>query len=245
MAIKLPQGFKISSRDAIDSRLVMTKADMLSAVESKMPSNYFCICKDDGKLYTYNTLNELDPETGKFRLLDVDTTELEAAIEALKQQVEDTENHFDFDSAEEDQVLVYNSTSGKWEASNLVDDKSIIYIDRENGLSLKGYTEASQGQILAKDAEQGLVWIHPLSDEQLQQKVNIANNAAQEAANSATAAGNSAVTAELAAKQAQRVVDVALSNINNKFWWGTLEEYNALEEILEGTFYFVQVSEVS
>jgi hypothetical protein len=28
--------------------------------------------------------------------------------------------------------------------------------------------------------------------------------------------------------------------VNNKFWWGTLDEYNALTSIDPGTFYFVR-----
>jgi hypothetical protein len=28
--------------------------------------------------------------------------------------------------------------------------------------------------------------------------------------------------------------------VNNKFWWGTVEEYNALTSIDPGVFYFIK-----
>ena len=68
MAIQLPQGFKIGSVEPIDTRLVLTKEEMLSIKDSVMPDRYFAVCKDDSKLYVYNKNNLEDPETGKFRV---------------------------------------------------------------------------------------------------------------------------------------------------------------------------------
>jgi len=68
MAIILPQGFRITSQDPIDSRLLLSKSEMLDVVDAQMPSKYLAVCKDDGKIYVYNVNNTVDPETGKFRL---------------------------------------------------------------------------------------------------------------------------------------------------------------------------------
>lgn len=87
MAIQLPQGFKIGSKEAIDSRIVLTKAEMLKMKDNTMPDVYFAMCKDDGKMYVYNKTNEIDPELGKFRVQDIEITpeKLSAQLpEALK-----------------------------------------------------------------------------------------------------------------------------------------------------------------
>ena len=66
--IQLPQGFKINGRDAIDVRLILSKAEMLTINDNIMPNVYFAICKDDGKMYIYNKSNESLSDTGKYRL---------------------------------------------------------------------------------------------------------------------------------------------------------------------------------
>lgn len=66
--ITMPQGFKIGSTESIDTRLVVTKAEMLAVKDSTMPQVYMAVCKDDGQMYIYNKANTLDAETGKYRL---------------------------------------------------------------------------------------------------------------------------------------------------------------------------------
>lgn len=66
--IQLPQGFKVASAEAIDVRLILSKAEMLTMKDGTMPEVYFAICKDDGKMYVYQKTNEVDEETGKYRL---------------------------------------------------------------------------------------------------------------------------------------------------------------------------------
>ena len=74
MAINFPNGFNITSQEPIDQRLVLTKEQMRSVVEARMPDVYVAICKDDGKLYTFNKANVFDEDTGKFRLHSADVT---------------------------------------------------------------------------------------------------------------------------------------------------------------------------
>lgn len=68
MAISVLSGFKVGSTDPIDSRFVMTKAQMAAIADSVMPEVYITVCSEDGKLYAYKKDNEVDANTGKFRL---------------------------------------------------------------------------------------------------------------------------------------------------------------------------------
>lgn len=90
MAIQLPSGFMIGSREPIDNRLVLTKAEMLALSEAIMPDVYFAICKDDGKVYVYNKNSTTQSsETGLFKVYEAATDEttialkLPAALELL------------------------------------------------------------------------------------------------------------------------------------------------------------------
>lgn len=125
------------------------------------------------------------------------------------------------------QVLLYNSETERWENYNLADENSIIYFD-DDGLSLKGYEDAAQGQMLVKDDIEGLTWIDPVSDQSLQEAVRAAEASADRASGSAITAGNFAAEAIQAAAEVER-----------KFWYGTMEEYNNLETIYHNTIYVI------
>ena len=89
MAVQLPVGFKIGNTDPIDSRIVLSKEQMLSQNDNVMPSKYFTICSDDGKIYLYDKNNEISEETGKFRLAFIDLSE---DVNELKLQVQNLNN---------------------------------------------------------------------------------------------------------------------------------------------------------
>lgn len=75
MAANLNGGFKVTSRETIDTRIVLSKAQMKSERYDPLdetsliaiPNNYFCLCTDDNKLYVFNSLNTVDETTGRFR----------------------------------------------------------------------------------------------------------------------------------------------------------------------------------
>lgn len=79
--ITLPQGFKITSKDPIDARLVLTKEQMTTIKDTLMPQVYFTICLDDGQLYVYNKSNSIDEKTGKYRLYSASTSGQTAKLE--------------------------------------------------------------------------------------------------------------------------------------------------------------------
>ena len=66
--LSLPQGFKIGAAEAIDSRLILSKAEMLTIKDNTMPDTYLAVCKDNNSIYIYSKDNSIDPETGKFRV---------------------------------------------------------------------------------------------------------------------------------------------------------------------------------
>lgn len=139
------------------------------------------------------------------------------------------------------QVLLYDAKQQAWINKDLADAESIIYL-AERGLTIKGYEAAEQGYMLVKDQIQGLAWVKPLDNEQLNAMVSAATAAKTEAQDFATAAGNSAVEASLSAGNATRINQQTMTWVNEKFWWGTVEEYNAhIQEhgVNPGTFYFV------
>ena len=68
--ISLPQGFKIGAAEAVDSRLTLSKTEMLATKDSLMPTVYLAVCKDDNAIYIYSKDNSIDPETGKFRVYE-------------------------------------------------------------------------------------------------------------------------------------------------------------------------------
>lgn len=68
--ISLPQGFKVGAAEAVDSRLTLSKAEMLAIKDSLMPTVYLAVCKDDNAIYIYSKDNSIDPETGKFRVYE-------------------------------------------------------------------------------------------------------------------------------------------------------------------------------
>ena len=140
------------------------------------------------------------------------------------------------------QILLYDDVNQAWVNKDLADKESIIYL-AERGLTIKGYDEASQGYMLVKDQEKGLTWVKPLSTDQLNSAVASAEGHMTKAGEHAQQAGSAAIRAETAEGNAKTINNQTMTWVNNKFWWGTAEEYNA--EIAENglnpeTFYFIK-----
>lgn len=140
------------------------------------------------------------------------------------------------------QVLLYDADLRKWVNKDLADTESIIYLTNR-GLTIKGYDTATQGQMLVKDTTEGLTWVTPLDSSTLNQAILTAQQHATNAAGSAIEASNQAQAASTSATTARVINEQTLNHINEKFWWGTIEEYN--EEISTnglnpGSFYFVR-----
>lgn len=64
--IHIIQGFKLSTRDPVDVRLVLSKEEMCNMDDDEMPSKYFAVCTDDSLLYAYDKETTPNEDTGKF-----------------------------------------------------------------------------------------------------------------------------------------------------------------------------------
>ena len=78
MAINLPSGLNITTNEAVDSRILLTKEQMKNIADAKMPEKYFCICLDDSNLYIYNKSAAPNEVTGRFTSLSIDLNSTEA-----------------------------------------------------------------------------------------------------------------------------------------------------------------------
>lgn len=152
------------------------------------------------------------------------------------------DNRFAIHNPLDGQVLLYDDDSGKWVNKNLADEDSIIYL-ANHGLTLKGYDQAAQGQMLVKDINDGLAWVNPVTTQDLQPYVTQAYQSAVAAGQSAQLAGEAQIAAEDAATIAETINTRTMDFVNNKFWWGTLSEYNELQHIDDGVFYFITAEE--
>lgn len=115
-----------------------------------------------------------------------------------------------------------------------VDSRSIDFNNYAE-LELVNYPTAAQGQYPTYDATQGLVWKDPLSTAVLEGYVEAARVQAGNAARSAEAAGNSEARSAASAAEAQAQAEY----VDNKFWFGTITEYNALDYINPDTVYVI------
>ena len=80
------------------------------------------------------------------------------------------------------QILIYNESSGRWEPKNLADNQSIEYT--QDGLRIAGFGTDKQGAgPIVNDGR--IIWKQAITDETLDAKVNLANEAATRAGQSA------------------------------------------------------------
>lgn len=181
-----------------------------------------------------------ETDTGKLKIGDGVTSYIDLPYIAGGESGSDS--RFAISDPLSNQILLYDADLKVWVNKDLADKESIIYL-AERGLTIKGYEDAVHGDMLVKDDTLGLTWVKPLSTSELNQATSQAQASMEQAGNYAVQAGNSAVAASTSEGNANRINQQTMQWVNDKFWWGTLEEYNA--EIAEngvnpGTFYFVR-----
>lgn len=139
------------------------------------------------------------------------------------------------------QILIYNKSLDKWEPKAFADDKSIEYSD--DGLQIVGFGPDKQGAgPIVNDGR--IIWKQAITDDVLDAKVNIANEAAYSAGQSAANALRDAGLAQQAAGQAEQFRDLTAQLLGDKFWFGTRAEYETeiigQHQLKEGTIYFIR-----
>ena len=112
------------------------------------------------------------------------------------------------------QILIYNKSLDKWEPKNLADDKSIEYSD--DGLKLVGFGPDKQGAgPIVNDGH--IIWKQAITDETLDAKVNLANEAAHSAEQFAANALRDAGLAQQAAGRAEQFMNITKNLLGDKF----------------------------
>ena len=139
------------------------------------------------------------------------------------------------------QILIYNKALDKWEPKAFADDKSIEYSD--DGLQIVGFGPDKQGAgPIVNDGR--IIWKQAITDDVLDAKVNIANEAAYSAGQSAANALRDAGLAKQYAEQAEQFRDLTAQLLGDKFWFGTRAEYETeiigQNQLKEGTIYFIR-----
>ena len=139
------------------------------------------------------------------------------------------------------QILIYNESSGKWEPKAFADNQSIEY--STDGLQIAGFGPDKQGAgPIVNDGH--IIWKQAITDETLDAKVAIANEAAHSAGQSAANALRDAGLAKQYAGQAEQFRDITKNLLEEKFWFGTRAEYETeiigQHQLKEGTIYFIR-----
>ena len=139
------------------------------------------------------------------------------------------------------QILIYNESSGKWEPKAFADNQSIEYT--QDGLRIAGFGTDKQGAgPIVNDGR--IIWKQAITDETLDAKVNLANEAATRAGQSEANALRDAGLAKQYAEQAEQFRDLTAQLLGDKFWFGTRAEYETevigQNQLKEGTIYFIR-----
>ena len=112
------------------------------------------------------------------------------------------------------QILIYNESSDKWEPKAFADDKSIEYSD--GGLQIAGFGEDKQGAgPVVNDGR--IIWKQAITDETLDAKVNLAEEAANRAGQHEATALKAVDAAQKAAGQAEQFRDLTAQLLGDKF----------------------------
>ena len=115
-----------------------------------------------------------------------------------------------------------------------VDNRSID-LNFNYEVEIKNYGTAKQGQMPTYDSDKGIRWIDPLNSHDLDVKVEQARLYQEEASYQAS---QSASHAASALGYASSIEDTA-NYLENKFWFGTLTEYNKLLVIDPNRIYVI------
>jgi hypothetical protein len=222
----------------LEIKEIQFKRGKKSVLEEKLVADLLGVPKSGEPIY--------ETDTGKLKLGDGTTPYIDLPYFGVTSDTSNLPN-FAIKDPLSNQVLLYDETLQAWVNKDLADEESIIYL-AERGLTIKGYDSAEQGYMLVKDLKEGLAWVKPLDTAPLNNAVAAAETHKNEAANLAQQAGAAAIKAETAESNAKAINNQTMAWVNEKFWWGTADEYN--EEISTNglnpeTFYFIRMSGIN
>lgn len=182
MAIKLGEGFEITGYDPIDFRLVLTKEQMSKIVGDEdsgsnpddfaMPERYFAFCVDDGFIYGFDYEADMDPETGKFRKLELggNTPAADSGPESERPDADDAnpgDKWYDPTTGETTVVEVDSEGNKQWvpltpAAGEMMYDATngkILYFDGNQWREVGGLNDTAVGTTAPSNPNPGDKWL--------------------------------------------------------------------------------------
>lgn len=127
--ININSGFYIGSPEPIDTRMILSKAEMRSVNENILPSKYFCICSDDGQLYVFDKDSTSDETTGKFK--PASNTAIEMTKAEYDMLTEDEKNNgaiYFITDEEVSSIIVYDEIQDIPLSKSTDDEGSVTYV---------------------------------------------------------------------------------------------------------------------
>ena len=137
---------------------------------------------------------------------------------------------YQLDSDFKEVIRIYDPES----ALRKVDNRSID-LNFNYEVEIKNYGTAKQGQMPTYDSDKGIRWVDPLNSHELNVKVEQAKLYKDESATNALIASNKAAEVSMQAEH----INNAVEHIDNKFWFGTIVEYNKLLVIDPNKIYVI------
>ena len=119
-------------------------------------------------------------------------------------------------------------------ALRTVDNRSID-LNFNSEVEIKNYLSAKQGQMPVMDLSQGIRWIDPLNSHDLDVKVEQAKLYAEESTKQSLVSTSKAAEA----MKYSESIKSAATYLENKFWFGTITEYNKLLVIDPNRIYVI------
>ena len=175
--------------------------------------------------------------------LRVQTNEITVYIKALTRWIDD-DLHL---SDKQNKLISSNAGSGisiTFDEDLLISckvDSKTICCNGDGELSINGYDNASVGAVPFKTAE-GIVWDTIPSLTYLQEfQANLATTLNQ-INNAKNDSDTYRTQAQVAASSASQSLTAVRNYLDNKLWFGTIEEYNDLKDIVIGRAYFIKES---
>ena len=148
MALNTAQGFHVGNAQPIDDKFRLTKAEMLAVDENIMPDQYFCVCIDDGNMYTFHKNREANAETGKFRIV--------SGGEGGESYTLPTASDTVLGGVKVDNTTIIIDDNGVISSNGGYDDSEVR--DLIEGKLDKPFTDGTAGQVLVLQADGSLAY---------------------------------------------------------------------------------------
>ena len=173
MALQFNDGFEINAMEAVDTRILLTKEQMLNVDIDAYPDVYFAFCIDDGQFYRFDyEVDSPDPETGHFKKLELggSTPTAESGPIADRPSAEDGQpgdRWYDPETGKTYVITVDSEGNKRWAeetptAGEMMFDEStgkILYFDGSEWKEVGGLGDMTSGDTAPANPQPGDQWL--------------------------------------------------------------------------------------